>query len=141
MRDVAACHCYIAHFLSFVSQQSQLHLCIFWTLEASHGLGGCDYLADERFSVDADNFVARNHSSTFGRPIVYDVLYVNGVASNGELNSDAGERAAQVVVGRLNVLSSDIHRVRVEFRQDLRHSFFHQFVDIHGVNILVVDDM
>ena len=64
-----------------------------------------------------------------------------GVFAYCELDAYTGERAFEVVVGCLDIFCADVDRVRVQLSEDLRNGFLHQVVDIHRVNILVVDDV
>ena len=64
-----------------------------------------------------------------------------GVLADGELDAHSGKRTAKVVVGRLHILCSDIHGVRIQLCENLRHCFLYEVVYVHGVNILVVDNV
>ena len=95
---------HIPHLLGLVAEQSEFHLCVLRAFQSPHGFRGGDNLSHERLVVDADNLVARYHSSLFRRSVANDVLHVYGVLSDGEFDAHSGEGAAKVVVGRLHVL-------------------------------------
>ena len=66
---------------------------------------------------------------------------MDGVFANDKLDAYSRERTLQVVVGGLHVLRTHVDRVRVEFGKDLRNGLLDERVEIHLVDILVVDDV
>ena len=124
----------VAQLLFTIAQNAQLDLRILRTLQAVHGLFVGQCLAGKRLVVDGYYLVAGNDAGTLGR-------HVERVLTYGELNAYTGERAAQVVVGLLDILGRDIDRVRVQLGQYLWHGLLDEVIDIDGVNILVVDDV
>ena len=68
-------------------------------------------------------------------------MHTDGVLTDGKLDTDTKERAAQVVVGNLAITGTDVNRMGIELSQNLRHGFLNQLVDVHRIHILIVDDM
>ena len=106
-----------------------------------HGLLVGQRLAREGRVVNGHNLVAGQHTGLLGGAVANDILHAQGVVADDELDAHARERAAQVVVGCLHILGADVDRVGVQLREYLRHGLFHQVAHIHGVYILVVDDV
>ena len=105
-----------------------------------HGFLLRDLLADEFLAVDHHDFVAGYDAGLLSGAVFDDVLDVDGVLADGELDAYAGERALEIVLGLLHVLGADIHRVGVELAEDERHGLLHERVDVHVIDILVIDD-
>ena len=131
----------MADSLLAVADDTQLHLRVLRTLQTVHGLLVGNLLADKDRVVDLDNLVASQHTGTLCGAVADDILHADGVLTDGELDADAGERAAEVVVGNLALTGSDVDGVRVELAEDLRHGLLNEVVHIDGVDVLVVDDM
>ena len=106
-----------------------------------HRLRIGDLLTHKHRVIDLDNLIACQHTCPFRRTIANDILYTDGVLTNGKLNADARERAPQVIVGNLTVTGCDIDRMGIELTQDLGHRLLHQVIDVHSIHILIVDDM
>ena len=108
--------CYHEIFNGFlpITLYSDLHLRVFRPFQAAHGLFIGNGFAHERFAVNTHNLVTSQDAGTVGRPILDDILHVDGVLSDGKFNAHTRERAFQVVVGCLYILGIDIDRVRVK---------------------------
>ena len=100
-----------------------------------------NFLADEHRVVDLYDLISRNQASTLCWAIADDILHADGILTDGKLNADAGERTLQVVGGYLYILGSDVGGMRIELRQDLRHSFLNKVIHVDSVNIHIVDVM
>ena len=100
-----------------------------------------NHLAYEGLSVDAHYLVAGQHTRFLGRATLNNVLHIDGVVAYGELYAHSGERAFQLIQVSLNVFRAYVYRVRIKVCQYLRYGLVHQFVYVHRVNILVVNDM
>ena len=124
-----------------ITDDAKLYLRVLRSFQTVHGLLVGDFLTNKDGVVDLDNLIARQHTGTFRRAIADDVLYTDGVLTDGELDADARERAAQVVVGNLAFAGCDIHGVRVKFTENLGHGLLNEVVHIDGIDVLVVDDM
>ena len=128
-------------FLLAIADDTQLHLRILRTFQTMHSLlVGTDAANEDRI-VDLDNLITSQHASALSRAVANDILHTDGILADDELDADAEERAAQVIVGYLTLTSRDIHGVRIELCKDLRHGFLHQVIDIHSVYILIVNDV
>ena len=106
-----------------------------------HRLGIGDLLTDKHGVIHLYDLITSQHASPFRRTVADDILYADRILTDGELDTDTRERAAQIVVGNLTVTGGDIDRMGIKFCQDLRHRLLHQVVDVHGIDILIVDDM
>ena len=106
-----------------------------------HGLLVGDHLAHEGLVVDAHNLVTGQQTGLFRRTVGDDVLHVDGVLTDGKLNAYSREGTLQVVIGYLNVLRGDIHRVGIQLRENLRHGTLHQVFHVDGIHILVIDNL
>ena len=122
-----------------IADDAQFYLGVLGALQPVHRLLVCHFLTDEGLVVDLHDLVAGNQSGTLGRAVADHILHTDGVPADGELDADAREGTLQVVVGYLHILGADIDRVRIEFRQDLRHCLLHQVIDVDRIHILVVD--
>ena len=98
------------------------------------------FLAHKRLVVHTDDLVASYDPCLFCRSAGDDVLHTHGVVAYHELYTYAGERAAQVVSGRLHVFGADVDRVGVKFGEDLWQGLLHKVVHVYTVHILVVND-
>ena len=141
LRDVAASHGEVFHSLLSVAHHSYLHLSVLRTLQSSHSLVLSDYLAHEGLAVYAHNLVAGKQSRTLCRTVLHHILHMNSILAYCELNAHTRERAFQLVGLRLRVLGAYIGRMRIEVGQYLRYCHVYKRVDVHLVNILVVDDV
>ena len=131
----------MTHRLLAIADDAQLDLRILGTLQPMHRLLVGHDLADKGRIVDLDNLVAGNQTRTLSRAVANHILHTDRIITDGELDAHTRERALQVVVGNLHILGPDVDRMRIEFRQDLRHSLLDQVVDIDGIHILIVDNM
>ena len=131
----------MAQLVLTIAQDAQLHLRILGTLQAVHGLGIGTDLAYEDGVVDLDNLIACQHTSALCRTIADDILHTDGVLTDGELDTDAKERATQVVVSNLSLTSRDVDGMGVELSQNLRHGLLHQVIDVDRIHILIVNDV
>ena len=124
-----------------IADDAEFHLRVLRPLETVHRLGIGDLLADKDGVIDLHDLITSQHTSPFRRTVADDILHTDRILTDGKLDTDTRERATQIVVGNLTVTSRDIDRMRIEFCQDLRHCLLHQIVDVHGIDILIVDDM
>ena len=124
-----------------IADNAQFNLGILWTLKAVHGLLVGNLLTYKGRIVNLNNLIASQHTGTLGRTITNHVLHTDGVLTDGKLDTDAKERAAQVVVGNLAITGTDVNRMGIELSQNLRHGFLNQLVDVNRIHILIVDDM
>ena len=131
----------LSHVLLAVAYHAHLHFRVLRSFQAVHSLLVGHLLAHEERVVDGHYLVAGYQSCPFGGAVADDVLHAHRVLADGELDAHARERAAQVVLGGLLVLSRDIDRVRVQLREQLGHGLLHEVGHVHRVHILVVDDV
>ena len=137
----ATSDCEVLRFLLSVAHHANLHFRVLGTFQAFHRLLVGNALSHERLVVDTYYLVASDNASLLCRSVGDYSLHMYGVLANHELNAHAEERAFQVVGGQLHVLRAYINRMRVELCKYLRHCLFNKRVDVHLVNILVVDDV
>ena len=91
-----------------IAQNAQFHLGILRSLEAVHGLLVGHLLTHKHRVIHLHNLVASQHTSTLCRTIAYHILHTDGVLTDGELDTNAKERTAQIVVGYLAIAGTDI---------------------------------
>ena len=131
----------MAYRLLTITDDAEFYLGVLRALQAVHRLFIRHFLADKHRVVHLDDLVASKHACPFCRTVTNDILYTNRILTNRELNADARERPAQVIIGNLSLASRDIDGMRVKFTQDLWHGLLHQVVDIDRIDILVVNDV
>ena len=68
-----------------IPYHANLHLRVLGSLKPVHGLLVGHLLAYKWLVVDAHNLVACKHARPFGRSVLYDILHVDGILSDGEL--------------------------------------------------------
>ena len=112
--------------LRAITDDTNLHLGVFGSLQAMLCLFIGYYLPHKGLTVHADNFVTRQDAGSLGRPILDDVLHVDSILPDGELDADTRERTAQVVVCCLHVFGVDVDRVGIELREYLGDGVVHQ---------------
>ena len=139
--DVASCHGKVLDGLLSVAHHADFHLCVLRTFKAVHRLFVCHFLADKWFPIDAHNLVAGKQARSLCRTVLDYVLHMYRVLAYRELDAHAGERTAQVVGGSLHILGTDIDGVRVEIGENLRYRLIDKRIDVHLIDILVVDNM
>ena len=119
---------------------TQFHLAAFFTFQTFHGFTVCHNLTDKSRIIYFHNTVACHQTHFFRGTALNDAVYMNGIVLNGKLDTDTAETTFQIGVYSFQVLGRNIRRMRVEFRKNLRHGFFHQFAHVYRIYILVVDD-
>ena len=131
----------MTYLLFAITDDAQLDFRILRPFQTMHGLFVCHFRADKRLIIHLDNLIASNQSCTLCRAVANHILHTDGIVADGELDAHARERALQVIVGNLHILGGNIDRMRVELRENLRHSLLDHIVDIDGIHILIVDNM
>ena len=138
-RNVAACHGKSQQFVGVLTLDAQFHLRAFVATQSFHHLtiaylGACCYRV-----VNHDNLVTRHQPDLFAGAAGDDLHHANGVVDHDKRDADATERAVQVVSSRLQVLGTEVVRVRIKVAQDLGNAQFYQVVQVSGVHIVLCD--
>ena len=141
LRNVGTRYGEVFHGFRSIPHHSDFHLSALLALQSAHRLFVGHHLSHKRLSVHANYLVAGQYSSLLCRTVLHHVLHVDGVLSDNKFHADSRERALEVVLRSLHVFGADINRVRVEVRKYLRYRHINERVDVHVVNILIVDDM
>ena len=141
LRNLSARYREILDALGTIAHDADLHLRVLRAFQPVHGFFGRNLLSNEGLPIHADNLVACQKSRLLGRPVLHHILHMDRILTNGKLNAHPRERSFQVVGSRLSILRADIHRVRVELRQDLRDGPIDERIYIHIVHILIVYEM
>ena len=97
-------------------------------------------LAHIRLAVHGNDAVARFQSHVLRGPAFDDADNAHGVFINIEAHADARKTALEVLHRVVHVICADIDRVRVELFKDFGQGLFHQRVDVHRIDILVVNE-
>ena len=124
-----------------ITHHADFHFRVFRTFQSVLRFLIRNDLTNERLPVNTYDLVTSQYSGTFGRPVLDDVLHMNGVLPDCELDADTRERTAQIIVGGLHVFCIDVDRVGIKLCQYLRNGLINKGIDVHLVNVLVVDDM
>ena len=119
---------------------AQFHLAAFFTFQAFHGFTVCHNLTDKSRIIYFHNTVTCHQTHFFRGTALNDAVYMDGIVLNSKLDTDTAETTFQIGVYSFQVLGRNIRRMRVEFRKNLRHGFFHQFAHVYRIDILVVDN-
>ena len=123
-----------------IARHTNLHLRSLRTFQSVHGLLIGHHLAHKLLAIHIHNLVAGQQTRLLCRSVLDDVLHVDGVLTDGKLNTYARERSLEVVVGGLHILGADVDRVGIELSEDLRDGTLHERVNVDLVDILVIDD-
>ena len=100
-----------------------------------------DNLAYERLAIYGYNLITCQQSSLFGWSVLNHILHMDGVLADDKLDAYARERTLEVVGGGCCILRTDIDRVRIQFGKNLRNRLIDQRIDVHGIYILVIDEV
>ena len=106
-----------------------------------HGFLVGNNLAHEWLAIHGYNLVASQKSCFFGRSVLDYILHMDGVLADNELDAHSREGAFEVVVSLSRILCTDIDGMRVELSKNLRYRLIHQGINVHGIHILVVDEV
>ena len=131
----------ITNLILSITNDTQLHLCILRTLQTVHRFLVGTYLSYKGRVVDLYNLITSHHSCTLCRTITDNILDTDCILTDDELNANTKEGTSQVVVGDLPFTCRDIDRVGIEFCQNLWHSLLYEIIDIHCIDILVINNV
>ena len=141
LRDVTAHDGEVQQFLLRGAFHAQSHFAALGPFQGAQGAFVGQVFAYKEAVVHRHDAVTGQHAYLLGRASGHDAVDMDGVLQDGELYAHAAEAAFQFGVYFLQVFGGDISGVGVQFGQNLRHGVLHQFRHVHGVYVLVFDDM
>ena len=126
-------------FLVLAADNLQFCLRTLFALEVLHYLVGF-HLAKVH-AVGADYAVACQQSHFLGRTTMYHAHHGDRIVLHAETDAYTREGTFKVFVGCLHIFHRDVDGVWVQFGNNLGHGQFHKRVHIHGIHVVVVNQL